>query len=454
MKFAQEFKKALQRDGYPQTWIDSAIPYGQLKKCLKQVTKELQDLGLSKETLAELAAPHTATSSSSIPTDLGFAYQLDGSSNHLRPRLTVFVQLKNGQAVDARLSPATRTFLQNIAARESIHQSPVVQPAVIDPSCATTVPVSSEQRGEGSCRDTSDSEVQQVEVPLVFDEKFFNILQTDVSNLDILQKREEEHLKKEIQSLGQEIAKVTKPKGRKGKDDLVKWRQIFELYLESAVFFSTREMDHGERSSTQALVQLQLFQDKVLERKLTQGLRSREAFTKFLNINTLLLSHLKFQELNKLAVSKILKKFDKRTSLGASKTFVTAVHSDHLLAGSIAKDLCAEVSQEIISVVPDIQDYLCPICFSVAYWPIRLDCNHVFCSRCMVKMQRKVERFCPLCRADCIMRAGLENFDTKHADFLKLYFPKEVKEKVRANELERGKEVFGPDYTDRPCCVM
>lgn len=105
-------------------------------------------------------------------------------------------------------------------------------------------------------------------------------------------------------------------------------------------------------------------------------------------------------------------------------------------------------------MIPQLDDYLCPICFAIAYWPIRLECAHVFCSRCLVKMQRKGERFCPLCRGDVIMRAGAENFDTAHAAFLKKYFPKEVKEKIRANELERGKEIFGPDYTDRPCSVM
>jgi hypothetical protein len=150
----------------------------------------------------------------------------------------------------------------------------------------------------------------------------------------------------------------------------------------------------------------------------------------------------------------IVAEFDKRTSLGVAKTFPVAVHSERLLAGSVAKDLCAQVSSEVISMVPQLDDYLCPICFAIAYWPIRLACDHVFCSRCLVKMQRKGERFCPLCRGDVIMKAGEGNFDTAHAAFLKEYFPKEVKEKIRANELERGKEIFGPDYTDRPCSVM
>lgn len=52
------------------------------------------------------------------------------------------------------------------------------------------------------------------------------------------------------------------------------------------------------------------------------------------------------------------------------------------------------------------------------------------------------------------MRASLENFDSKRASFLREYFPKEVKEKVRANERERNKEIFGPDYSDSLCSIM
>ncbi|KAI4597795.1 hypothetical protein KJ359_004071 [Pestalotiopsis sp. 9143b] len=511
MKFAQEFKKSLQQEGFPQKWVESAIPYGQLKKCLKKVTRELDELGLDKDTLAQLAAEQSAStgpfsssgSSSSASTAIGISsssrqhgwkYDLNGEpsrSNHLRPKLTVFVHLRNGVAVDATLSPSTRQFLGRIASsrRMSTTSMPEIPDhgeeeeeedddedaetasasAVAVVSAAATPDVSSsadEVSEPEDARPALDLQpptkaplmLQKVEVPLVFDAEFFDILQTDVSNLDVLQGEEQEKLKGEIVALGHEITKVSKPSnGKRAKDDLAKWRDIFELYLDARIFFSNRETDHGARTSTQATKQLQWFQEQVLQRKLVQGLKlqpSREAFNKFLNVNAMLLQNLKFQEINQLAITKILKKFDKRTSLGVAKTFPVAVHSERLLAGSVAKDLCAQVSSEIISMVPQLDDYLCPICFAIAYWPIRLKCDHIFCSRCLVKMQRKGERFCPLCRGDVIMAAGMENFDAAHAAFLKEYFPREVKEKIKANELERGKEIFGPDYTDRPCSVM
>jgi hypothetical protein len=38
MKFAHALKEALERDGYPAAWIAAAVPYSQLKKCLKNVS--------------------------------------------------------------------------------------------------------------------------------------------------------------------------------------------------------------------------------------------------------------------------------------------------------------------------------------------------------------------------------------------------------------------------------
>lgn len=98
--------------------------------------------------------------------------------------------------------------------------------------------------------------------------------------------------------------------------------------------------------------------------------------------------------------------FDKRTSLGIAKSFPKVIHSERLLAGGIAKDVCASMSQELVSIVPQIHDYLCPVCFSVAYRPVRLDCKHVFCIRCIIKIQRTGEKHCPLCRADVVMSAS------------------------------------------------
>ncbi|KAI0436405.1 RING-14 protein [Xylaria telfairii] len=462
MKFAQEFRKALQREAFPQKWVDCAIPYGQLKKCLKKVTKELQEIGLDKETLAHLAADQHQPSSDSAPADLGFSYHLDvdgvngkaAEPARFRPRLTVFVHLEDGVAIDAKLSPSTRYFLQKLAL--SNKTTITTNDAMCSDSKLLMPPTVSSGDHDIATRNAID--IRQVEVPLVFDAEFFRILQTDVSNIGSLQKEEQAKLEGQIIALGEELGRAVEPsRGRRAKADLDVWRQIFELYLDARVFFSSRESDHGARTTTQAVDQLRWFQDQIVQRKLVQRLKmgaSQAAFGNFVSINTALLSILKFQEINRLAVTKILKKFDKRTSLGVSSTFPVVVRSGRSLASSVAQDVCARMSTELISVVPQLDDYLCPICFAIAYWPVRLHCQHVFCSRCLVKMSRKGEGHCPLCRADTIMMAGLENFDADRAAFLRKYFPKEVKEKIRANERERNQEIFGPAHNSVRCCVM
>jgi E3 ubiquitin-protein ligase BAH len=75
------------------------------------------------------------------------------------------------------------------------------------------------------------------------------------------------------------------------------------------------------------------------------------------------------------------------------------------MSETMAKAISAEISNEIIKIVPQIDDYLCPVCFSISYKPIRLKCGHIFCIRCVIRMQKEKKRLCPLCRNDVVMRA-------------------------------------------------
>lgn len=79
MKFAHEFKDALQREGFPPYWVESAVPYGQLKKCIKKVEKELKSFGLDAQTLGLLIprSPEKDESGVDIPP-LAFRYNFGG----------------------------------------------------------------------------------------------------------------------------------------------------------------------------------------------------------------------------------------------------------------------------------------------------------------------------------------------------------------------------------------
>lgn len=54
MKFAHDFDESLKAEEYPQKWLDSAISYRQLKRCIKKVERELQGLGLDPQILQQL----------------------------------------------------------------------------------------------------------------------------------------------------------------------------------------------------------------------------------------------------------------------------------------------------------------------------------------------------------------------------------------------------------------
>lgn len=88
------------------------------------------------------------------------------------------------------------------------------------------------------------------------------------------------------------------------------WREIFELYLDAAVFFSTKEYNAGRRTPESATEKLEWFQEQVTQRGLISSFKmpeSHKALDKFVEINITLLLNLKFQEINRIAIKKILK---------------------------------------------------------------------------------------------------------------------------------------------------
>lgn len=96
---------------------------------------------------------------------------------------------------------------------------------------------------------------------------------------------------------------------------------------------------------------------------------------------------------------------------------------------------------------------------SVAWRPIRLKCNHVFCVRCLIKAQKKQMKSCPMCRHPTSVEAATAlNLDEGLQNFLKLYFPKEIKQKKRENEREQAIEdvqaMTGRIYTEEQLLRM
>ena len=88
MKFAHDFDASLQREEYPQEWLDSAISYRRLKKCINKVQRELQDLGLDPQILEQLwqsidnsGEGHSHRPAAKDPSSKPYSYRISAGNN-------------------------------------------------------------------------------------------------------------------------------------------------------------------------------------------------------------------------------------------------------------------------------------------------------------------------------------------------------------------------------------
>ena len=56
---------------------------------------------------------------------------------------------------------------------------------------------------------------------------------------------------------------------------------------------------------------------------------------------------------------------DKRTKLGATRTFPKVIQSKLIMTETMAKAVCSQLSQDLVKIVPQLDDYMCPICFKI-----------------------------------------------------------------------------------------
>lgn len=243
-----------------------------------------------------------------------------------------------------------------------------------------------------------------------------------------------------------------------------------------------------------------------------KDMRSASAVEDFLRLNLALLDVKKFQRVNVEAARKILKKHDKRTALTASSglrdfvrqqeasrvramaaagaasqlfgsmglptggltaestgTLVAPAQGTHpslaallpssttgLLSESLPHILLSLLTTTLLPILPSVDDYSCAICTGLAWRPIRLDCSHLFCIRCLVKLQKAGKADCPLCRAkDVVQSADGRNLDEATVNMLKLWFPQEVGEKDKENESDRKKEELRElGFEDHHKCIV
>lgn len=112
MKFAHTFNEALSSSEYPPEWVEAAIRYRQLKKCIKKVRKELETLGLSPELLQALLDRGESSSPGLVK------YWFHGTLKEVAPMLVLKVDPEKGIPVDLELEEGTRQALEEIFAEK------------------------------------------------------------------------------------------------------------------------------------------------------------------------------------------------------------------------------------------------------------------------------------------------------------------------------------------------
>jgi E3 ubiquitin-protein ligase BAH len=76
-------------------------------------------------------------------------------------------------------------------------------------------------------------------------------------------------------------------------------------------------------------------------------------------------------------------------------------------------------------------------------YAVRLACDHLYCIHCVIHLQRKNSKECPLCRKETVMNADSYSINYELLRFLEAFFPTESKRKQRENEKAVAKERFG-----------
>ncbi|KAF9069392.1 SPX domain-containing protein [Rhodocollybia butyracea] len=347
---------------------------------------------------------------------------------------------------------------------------------------------------------------REVIIPLVKDSAFFELLSTAIDSLSTRLSSLSADFTETLETVSRKISDSARPvSARKNKfkphsalshpgtirlssktnnaSDLSSWREIFQLYIDTEVFESLHEAHAGEQSIEESEKRLKLFAERVSSRGLGDKRKlklkqSHEALQSFLELNMFILNVKKLEQANADATRKILKKHAKQTALPlpfangqdyftqalalAPRSNTNTNSSSALIKASpipllsLPRILVQALSETLLPIIPQLDDYSCVICTNIAFKPIRLGCGHLFCVRCLVKMQKRRQGDCPMCRAPTVGRADGSNVDWALMNFMEDWFPVEAHEKLKASEKEATEEQLeemGFD-TGQNCVVM
>jgi E3 ubiquitin-protein ligase BAH len=325
MKFGQAFKQSLRNEGFPSEWVDSAISYSQLKKCINRLTDELRQVGLDPETLSKLlkhVEDYNASTDQNDDQERPFEYILnwdestDSASKArkpFQPKLLFYVNETTGEVHSAKLDEETKQKLQMLAVETGMTQLRVFEDAASSLKSSEMLDLDSPTSPTGTTPANAGQYrpgFRTVEIPLNSDTEFLTRLSAEVIGLEKLQEREEKRMHTQIEELGKQIAKMTDPHKKSNRKILAAWRQVFQMYVEEGIFFGNTEVDHKSHDSDKAMQRLAEFSNKVAQAGIVERLKKKDnlkALNMFMYINREILQSLRFGEINHSAMVKILK---------------------------------------------------------------------------------------------------------------------------------------------------
>ncbi|GBE85794.1 hypothetical protein SCP_0803160 [Sparassis crispa] len=496
MHFSKTYQQILLT--LPPELRDSAIEYRKLKKLINQVVQELTSLGLSPRVLQQVLQRNDSDNASDghDHTDNGghaikVFYELEDASDHVKPHLRLRIETDDNQGPLVSSIPIPSSISTYNPALSNVQREPSLALAKDRESALFSCGSPSSMQTEHI--DTSLDARGRV-IPLASDTAFFALLMHTLQYLSERLTYVRSDFEASLHELSHEISVTTRPMSSSSsfypssqhstnpafvtvhtpstffsfsKSDLYAWREVFQLYVEAEIFESQSELSRGERTREDSEQRLVAFGRTLQNRGLAGGQRfklkeSAQAMRSFLRLLAFIQDLKKFQFATAEATRKILKKHVKRTALPlapalSSQLFIPndANLSFMLLSQStpsvftslfpnpgvsLSKLLGQAVGEQILPIIPHVDDYSCLICTSIAFKPIRLQCGHLFCVRCLVKMQKRGEDHCPLCRAPTVLSANRSNVDWALLNFMKDWFPIEAKEKLQQNEKEAAEE--------------
>ncbi|KAJ1513280.1 hypothetical protein HMI54_002058 [Coelomomyces lativittatus] len=485
---------ATETSDLPEQYHPQILAYKKLKKLVKAIVLDMETQGIHPDQFPKGGVPSTLMSTriddTSTITSLQKSPHLPLNINQTLGTSKISYVLSSPKSQPTSMSNELcgPTFSEEIP---QFNSHLIIQP--VKESLSTAKELS---------QPLSDS---LVVIPLSSDTRFFSYLSTALTKISEFQNNcVATFLNVRLPYLVDLLQFIT----RRGASDRFVWKRLLQMYLHESIFGDTQQCTlQPYAKSTKLLAEFEAHVNEVMGIEMSSlinhtwsgsvrrknhryrcGIGKSSEFRTpkdreetnlehiknpgqyFLMLlyqwNHAILDLHKYIELTSTAVTKILKKHDKKTKLPSLSLFSSS-HATSSIADIPWKNMLMLIHLRFLnewiplleSITPLIHRHLCPICFELVYPPLKLKCGHVFCCSCIYLSslhtffpnQRPpfplhllflgqlpwMEWSCALCRAPSGITSTqfLKNFD-EFADisleqYLQLHFKEEMKRKKK-----------------------